>query len=548
MKLSVYAGCLILVVAGILVPDAFAAEAAERAKADIDASKYMDRELPDCGFQKAIDEAAEAGGGRVTLPEGTFPLRRGLVLKDGVELVGAGMDKTILTPARKVTRLDVVQDSPKDGKVFLKEIPEDLDVGSAVVSCRSYPPGWYGSPRPAFVTAVDREARTVTIEGPYGLNSMKVGRGLLTFGVTAALQKSIKKGDTEIHLKNAALIKPGDELAIGEPGNESMLAHAFVKEVKGATLILESPAQIDFEAWPDKKKIGNKKVNALIWLLFPMVHGANVTDAAVRDLTVQGHGHETIRPMNTRYTLSGIHIFNGKNIAYERVAARDWPADGISLQTGENCRVLDSEATGCTGNGFHPGTGLKGTLFERCLARDNGTGFYFCWHNDGHIFRNCRILENRGGGMTGLGNPGDRNNTIEECLIARNGGPGIAVNGGKKSGNVIRKNTIENNSQSKPGQHPGIALFARVEDARDYTIVGNTIRDTQGTPTQYVGIYEKNGMRRKKPTSADENVIKDNTFSGHKVADIVVSGEKTVVENGDAKVIKADELPQPKKK
>lgn len=35
------------------------------------------------------------------LPEGTFALRRGLVLKNGVELVGAGMDKTILTPARK---------------------------------------------------------------------------------------------------------------------------------------------------------------------------------------------------------------------------------------------------------------------------------------------------------------------------------------------------------------------------------------------------------------------------------------------------------------
>jgi hypothetical protein len=53
-------------------------------------------------------------------------------------------------------------------------------------------------------------------------------------------------------------------------------------------------------------------------------------------------------------------------------------------------------------------------------------------------------------------------------------------------------------------------------------------------------------MRRKKPTTADENVIKGNRFSGHKVADVVVSGKQTVVE-GDAKVIKAEDLPQPGK-
>ncbi|MHC4717546.1 MAG: glycosyl hydrolase family 28-related protein, partial [Planctomycetota bacterium] len=87
----------------------------------IDAAKHVDRSLPDCGIQKAIDEAAGVEGGAIVkLPAGTFALRRGLVIKDNVELAGAGMDKTILTPARTVTRLDLTRDGPDaDGKVWL---------------------------------------------------------------------------------------------------------------------------------------------------------------------------------------------------------------------------------------------------------------------------------------------------------------------------------------------------------------------------------------------------------------------------------------------
>jgi len=515
------------------------------AKPVIDAAGHINLALPDCGLQKAIDEAAAQGGGIVRIPEGVFALRRGLVLKDNVEIVGAGMDKTVLTPARKLVRIDVAEQSPKEGKVFLKDIPEGLDIGSAVVSCRRFPPPWYGSPRPAWVKEIDREAKTVTLEAPYGLNGMKPGVGYLIFGDAAALEKDIAKGDTEIVLKSASMFKPGDELAIGEPPNESLKAHAFVREVKGNTLVLEAPAQIDFAAWPEKKKIGNKKVNALIWALFPMIHGANVSNAAVRDLTCRAELLDNVRTTQGRFTVSGIHMFNGKNIVYERVAVRDWPADGISLQTGDACKVIDCEATGCAGNGFHPGTGLKDTLFDRCLAEGNGTGLYFCWHNRGHVIRNSRFINNRGGGIGGLGNPGDRNNTIENNLIAGNGGPGIAINGGVKSGNVIRNNVIENNSKSKPGKHPGIALHARSEHALDYTITGNTIRDTRETPTQYVGIEEKNGTYRKKPTRADENVIKGNSYSGHRTADVIVVGPNTVCEEGpDARVVKKIEPPK----
>jgi len=523
----------------LIAPGGHAAAADEPAPdaPTIEAASFLDLEKADCGIQQGIDDAAARGGGVVLLPPGKFRLRRGLVLRDNVTLAGAGIEKTILMPDRQVRRLDVAADGPCENQVTLNEIPRDLAVGSAVVSCRSYPPAWYGSPRPAVVSAIDRVSKTVTLDAPYGLNKMTVGRGYLTTGVAASLAQDIHKGDTEITLRNASLFRPGDELALGEPPNESLLAHVFVKEVRGNTLVLEQPAQVDFECWTDKEKIGNKKVNALVWALFPLVHAANVKDCAVRDLTIRGHDMSNVRPTQTRYTLAGIHIFNGTRVMIERVAVQDWPSDGISLQTGSHCRVADCEISDCLGNGMHPGTGLTDSVFERNTSSENGSGLYFCWHNRRHRLIGNQFIKNRGGGITGLGNPGDRENIIEDNHIAENGGAGIEINGGGKSGNVIRGNVIENNSQDDPGKYPGIAIYASVEDAREYTVARNTIRDNQDVPTQHVGIEERNGERRGKRTFADENRIEGNSLSGHKVADIALQGKNTKCErNGDALV------------
>ncbi len=503
-----------------------------------DAAAFVDPDAADCGLQRAIDHVAASGGGEVAIPAGQYSLRRGLILRDGVRLAGAGIDKTLLRPARRVQRLDVAEDGPRENRIVLQQLPDDLQVGSAVVSCRSFPPAWYGSPRPAAVTAIDRLAKAITIEAPYGLNAMRAGEGYVTFGDTMVLARSVRKGDAEIELRDASLIRPGDELALGEPPNESLLAHVFVREVRGSTLILEQPAQIDFEAWPPTERIGNKKVNALVWALFPLIHAANVRDCGIRDLTVQGHGMATIRPMQTRYTLAGIHLYNGQQVEIHRVAVRDWPSDGISLQAGTECRVVDCQVTGCLGNGLHPGTGLTDSTFERNISAKNATGLYFCWHNCRHQLMGNRFESNREGGITGLGNPGDRENVIEDNIICGNGGPGIAINGGQQSGNIIRRNTIQDNSQDEPGKHPGIALYASTEDARGYVIVGNTIGDTQATPTQHVGIEERHGRYRDRPTAADENRICENRFGGHLTADIILAGEKTLCENnGNASVV-----------
>lgn len=495
----------------------------------IDAAEYIDMDAPDCGIQAAIDAAFEAGGGTVNIPEGEYPLRRGLLLKDNVILAGAGMDETILTPAREIIRMDPVAGPDDDGWFRFEALPDDLEVGSGLILWRGFPTGHTGYLRPAWVTEVDRERNGIKLEAPYGMP----GNIVVSFGGVAALAEDISEGDSEIKLRSASLFKPGDELTLGTPGNDSSREHLFVKEVRGNTVVLESPAKKNFAAFPEDERAFGSALSTPIYAVFPMIHSWEASNFGVTDLTIKGRGWEEIHPANTRFTLGGMHLYNSRDSLVERVAVREWHTDGFSLQGGDNLSVLNCEATDNNGHGFHPGTSLANSLFEENLSERNGNGLYFCWHNRGHVMRNNRFVRNRGGGMTGLGNPGERNNLIENNLIAENGAMGIQINGGGRTNNVIRNNVIENNSQNEPGKHPGIHVHAAVEDAREYIIEENIIRDTQEEPTQFVGVREEHGMRHDNVVYADENIIRNNKYSGHREADVIVVGLKTVVEEDD---------------
>ncbi len=501
----------------------------------IDAAEYIDMEAPDCGLQAAIDAAFEAGGGTVNVPEGIYPLRRGLVVKSNVRLVGAGMDKTFLTPARAIVRINLVNGGPDDeGWYRVDTIPDDLDVGSGLILWRGHLTGHTGYLRPAWVTEVDRERNALKFEAPYGVPPNLI----LAFGDSAALAEDVSEGDTEIHLKNASMFKPGDELTLGTPGNDSRLERLFVAEVRDHTLVLESPAKKDFGAFPEDGASFGSALSTPVFAVFPMIHAWEAADAAVTDLTIKGRDWEKIRPANSRFTLGGIHLYQCSQFLIEQVAVRGWHTDGFSLQAGNNLSIIKCEATENLGHGFHPGTGLQNSIFDENLSEDNqSAGLYYCWHNRGHVMRNNRFVRNRAGGITGLGHPGNRNNLIENNLVAENGGPGIHINGGGPSGNIIRGNIVENNSQSEAGRSPGILISAAREDALEYTVEENIIRDTQEVPTQHVGVEERHGERRGGLNRADANIVRNNSYSGHIKADVIVVGKKTVVEEADQIVV-----------
>ena len=115
----------------------------------VDAARFIDPSLPDCGLQKAIDSVPR--GGMLVLPRGTFVLRRSLVLKEGMTFSGVGPE-TVLTvaPLLPCVRLAAPAE-PGDTSVKVLE-PGRFAPGMQIVVRDSKHVGWWSSH--AIVTAV----------------------------------------------------------------------------------------------------------------------------------------------------------------------------------------------------------------------------------------------------------------------------------------------------------------------------------------------------------------------------------------------------------
>jgi parallel beta-helix repeat protein len=59
----------------------------------VDATRFIDPTLPDCGLQKAIDSVPE--GGLLVISKGTYQLKRSLVLKANITISGAGPETVL---------------------------------------------------------------------------------------------------------------------------------------------------------------------------------------------------------------------------------------------------------------------------------------------------------------------------------------------------------------------------------------------------------------------------------------------------------------------
>jgi len=501
----------------------------------VDASAFINRSLADCGLQKAID-SLQPGGGVVELPAGRFVLERYLFLKSGTTLRGEGK-KTILTIGKPETRRSVARDV-KSGST---EIPVEGDLsglkqGMITYAWRFRVPSWLGYIKPYRVKQI--RGQTVVLEKPCKYDLLRRNQAQLSWGLTTALAAPAKKGETSIEVEHPELFRPGYALALSGKGD--IWNHHFnvVTAIEGNTFALERPLTVDAEK------------GTLVHHAYCAITADGQENIAVENLVIEGWPSEE-KPICGRFYFSGIHTVRCSNITIKNVEVRDWHADGISIQAGKNCRVEHCTATRNRGHGFHSGTGFThGEWLHLQSIANGGDGFYYCWHDVKVNVRGCILRNNRGHGVGGLGNPGDRECIVEGNTIEGNGRAGICINGGMVSKSIIRKNTIRDNSRGKAGQWPGIALFASAEDARAYTVEHNVVESTLKEPTQWVGIEERHGkpIRReverkgKKVIAtkiADENVIRKNKVSGHKTADVIVVGPKTVCEdNPGAKAVR----------
>ena len=502
----------------------------------VSAAPFIDRSATDCGLQKAID-SLDGKAAILEIPAGEYPLARYLFLRSGVTLRGAGAGKTVLT-VRNPPRFSLITAKDDAQRTLILENADGLTPGSLLCIFANGRSTHRNHRIHSRVTAVS--GSTVTLTNDLGKLQL-TRKPYAVWGYQVRLAAPAAKGDTTVRVDDPSLGHPGDAIAMSGPGDTWDHHYNVIRSIAGNTFTLERPLTI-------AGKPGDP-----VAFVFAMITAEGQTNIGVENLTIRGYVTESLAAPWAGFMLGGIHTCNCSNIVIRNVTVENWNGDGISIQGASNVLVSACQAIGNFGHGFHPGTGMKKSRFEKLTSlRNDGDGFYFCWSNNETDLYDSVLQGNHGSGVGGLGNPHDNHCTIAGNTIEDNGECGIHAYGGDPSGtaNVIRGNVIRNNSRNKPGEYPGIALYAiPTESCLKTTVEGNRIESTSTPATQKVGIEERHATPSPaKKTHADlatglllsdQHTITGNKFSGHETADIIVAGPNSVVGDDQGKIIKA---------
>lgn len=369
------------------------------------------------------------------------------------------------------------------------------------------------SPTGGIQEAIDKLAPdggvVVLSPGEYLLRqSIRVRSGVTLRGVgeKSVLRKSKQVGSkltapTEgrsARVENAEVFREGDEVAFYDRTTVGWFhGHAIVTGIRGNELLLNKNPGGKFDP-----ANGGAVVN-----IFSAIRGvgtsrgAGLSGVILKDLTVDGRSDENPgpsvvaprapgKPAELGFQFAAVNIMDATGLRIEGCRVRGWPSDGISVQRGSGNTVTKCVVETCRGPGYHAGGGERDSVFFENEARGNlGDGFYFCAKVTRVTVRDNKFIGNKASGIGGLGEWGDRENTVENNLCESNGTSGIALWDGE--GNTLKNNTCVNNSQREPGRWSGISLAA----TQGTVLSDNVCSDRQATKTQKHGIYESPNCR-----------------------------------------------------
>ncbi len=461
------------------------------------AADFLDATSPTWGFQDAIDSLPEEGG-VVVLPEGTFTLRQGLVLPDGVTLRGAGEDTVLVRTDHVETLLTVTAST---GATFVEvESTDEFQVGDDIAILA------YGQSEVANHTIVGIESGRIYLDEPIAVSA--------TYAPEA----------TASVVSYFPLVRTAWEY-------EGIVTADIVVE----DLVLDGNLDESTEAW----RIGAPYLLHLEGAVDAVVRNVTVRNANTGGIYVSG-GHdnriedttvEKVRGHGIYVYLEADTVISSMTVSQAGYAENGVSGDGIFVVGSSDVRVENSLVEDCLRHGLHPGGDLnRGGVWINNVSRDNGgNGYHFCWDNF-DILVTGNVLENNGGyGVGGLGLGGDFGdcfNTVADNTIRGNGRAGIQVNGG--SDNTITGNTIVDNSQIETGRYSGILLA----NSTFVVVADNTIGTADDQPTQKYGIQEYG--------TANDNQIVRNDTSGNVEGGIYVTGSTTTVEDNTGSVHSED--------
>jgi hypothetical protein len=225
---------------------------------------------------------------------------------------------------------------------------------------------------------------------------------------------------------------------------------------------------------------------------FPLVYGLGVEHVVLRDLSLDGnHDEQPADPGSGKPTGIGacrgaaVYFIGSRDVEVSDVAERGFAGEGLGFQICRDVHILRCRCAQNTGNGFHPGAGSTGALFEGCVAEGNGAaGFFFCVRANHITVRDCTFNGNVACGVS-VGTR-DCHNRIENCRIADNDGPGLLLRDTRRPVEVhsvrVSGCRIEGNARAR-----GHGQIDVLGDAHDLAFVDNAI---VGTPAkERAGVY-----------------------------------------------------------
>jgi hypothetical protein len=158
---------------------------------------------------------------------------------------------------------------------------------------------------------------------------------------------------------------------------------------------------------------------------FPLVYGLEVENVSLRNLALDGTREQ--QPVGIGACRgAAVYFIGSRGITVSDVEERGFAGEGLGFQICRDVRILHCRFDQNTGNGFHPGAGSTGALFEDCVAEGNGAaGFFFCVRANHITVRNCTFDDNHACGIS-IGTR-DCHNRIAGCQMTGNAGPGLLI-------------------------------------------------------------------------------------------------------------------------
>jgi parallel beta-helix repeat protein len=313
----------------------------------------------------------------------------------------------------------------------------------------------------------DGPATELTIAAPYVL----------------PLTHDAQKGSRSVHVQGHAPFAPGD--AVGLVDNPHQWwdgTHALVTSVEGSLVQLSAPLNEGLTV----------KEDARIVSLFPGITTDGIgppvarkltQDADLCDLTLRGSSDREVPLCD--FTYSAVHLVRCHRMRVLNVSIFDWPSDGIGVQGGSDVQVAHCQVSRCSGNGFHPGTGLERSVWSHNIAIGNGgDGLFFCGQVHDSVCSDSVFTGNGFSGIGGVGHADDHHNIISDNVCSENAKWGINASDGVEQ--VITGNLLRSNSLEEAGAYPAL----RLHNAKRFLVQGNRCADDQDVPTQTRGIVE----------------------------------------------------------